>query len=77
MKTCDCNRQLIEALRQIKAEKHHNLDVRTLEKIDELISLLSKDIKSQTHWKSVIILFGVVLAKLPKLIELLNEMLGE
>jgi len=72
--------QLIKALKELKADKHHNLDIGTLRKIDELINLLENsqciESKDKICWLHVMKLLAQIIEKLPHYAELLSRLFG-
>ena len=74
-------RQLLEALRALKSEKHRNLDTDTLENLDRAIELLEhqESCKSKTEATKYEVLkcVAVVLIKLPSLIAFFDSFFGE
>lgn len=74
-------RQLLEALIALKAEKHHNLDTDTIENLDKAIKLLEQQekLKSKTDAPKYEVLkcVAAVLIKLPSLIAFFDSFFGE
>jgi len=79
-KTVTLQRQLLDSLRDLKVDKHHNLDIGTLRKIDELIDLLetaqSSSAQSNRIDVEVILKVAQIIEKLPNYVELLSKFLG-
>jgi hypothetical protein len=73
-------RQLLDCLRDLKVGKHHNLDICTLKKIDELIDLLetaqSGSVDSTQVDFDAILKVARIIERLPSYLELLAKVLG-
>lgn len=74
-------RQFLNRLRNLKVDKHHNLDISTLNLIDELIVGLeeaqpvSEYPATLNNLKSIIIMAKII-EKLPKFAELIEKLIG-
>ena len=74
-------RQLLEALCALKADKHHKLDTDTIKHLDKAIELMrqqeSNKSKTDATKYEVLKCIAVVLIKLPSLISLFNSFFDE
>ncbi|GJM06095.1 MAG: hypothetical protein DHS20C09_20910 [marine bacterium B5-7] len=76
MKHPPCKRQLLEALSALRAEIHHELDTRTLSKLDEVIELLQHNDESIERRREIIYLLGVFIESLPQYAAILKLFIG-
>lgn len=76
----DSQRRLLDALVALKADKHHTLDTRTLEELDNLILLLKQikdsDSQADVNKAEVLELVGKLLFKIPDIYKIFSTFFG-
>lgn len=76
----DSQRRLLDALVALKADKHHTLDTRTLEEIDNLILLLKQEKNSNSQADvndaEILELLGKLLFKIPDIYKIFSMFFG-